>query len=185
MATQSNPRTFAFQSVGTGAIPLLSTTLATDILACAPDTASSGYAGQSVQVADSSIYQVGDFVDLLPAVGSTTPKPEYQVPVTHIPDGTHIVIFNSAPHNAGDFVALWWPCSQIRVQTSLASPPAASLFLGTTSALDATGADAFDDLAVDVTFVTPIRFDNSDSPSNYWIISTSGTAKYKPSLWQN
>ena len=180
----SNPRVFKFQTAGGTAQPLIATTLTAAITPCTIATATSGTAGQSIAVADSSIFQVGDFVNIIPVAGSTTPARETQVPITAIPDGTHIVALNSAPHNSGDWVQLWWPCAQVRVQEQKSNPPAGSLFIGVDGTVTTAGDYSFEDIAVDFTFLSPIRYNNSDNVSNYWIISSSGSPKYLVSLWE-
>lgn len=180
----ANPRVFGFQSSSGTAQPLIGTTLANAITPCAVNSSYLGTAGQNVQVANSGIFVVGDYVNIVPQAGATTPAAEIQVRIGAIPDGSHIVILNSQPHNSGDWVVLYWPCAQIRIQENKASAPAGSLFVGSDSTVGTSGANSFTDLSVDFTFVSPIRPDNSDSPSNYWIISSSGSSQYLPSLWQ-
>jgi len=180
----ANPRTFPIQTATPTAQPLLGSPLTANISACAINSSSGGTGGQSIAVADSSIFKVGDYVNIIPVAGATTPKAEYQVPVTAIPDGTHIVALNSAPHNSGDWVQLWWPCAQLRIQEIKGAAPAGSLFLGSGPDVDTSGNNALEDLSLDVTFQTPIRQTNSDNAANYWIISSSGSPTYQPTLWQ-
>ena len=183
----SNPRSFKFLAATTAPAPLVGTDLEGAIAACtlATQTTVSGVvvAGQSVLVADSSMFVAGDLVNIFPANNSGT-NAEYQVPVTAVPDGTHIVILNFNPHADTDFVQLWWPCAQVRVQESKATPPAGSLFLGASLALTNAGVAAFEDLSVDFTFLSPIRPGNSDNLCNYFVAGANGGELYLPSAWQ-
>ena len=176
MSAFTNPRTFKFVAVAATATPLIGTTLTQNVLG-QPGVA------QNVSVADSSFFLAQDFVNIVPATGSTSIF-EGNVPITAVPDSTHITIVCNANHNSGDFVQLFWPCAQIMLQESKGTPAAGSIFVGPTQAVTNAGVAAFIDLSLVFTWVSPIRVDNSDNPANYWVAGSNAGDLYLPSLWR-
>jgi hypothetical protein len=184
-----NPRGFKYISCGTAAQPVVGTTLTNAISPCTITTSDgAGHAGQSILVADSSFFYVDDNVNIVPVAGATTPLAEYNLPVTAIPDATHIVVLNSQPHNAGDWVQLSMQCTTIIIQGK--DGGAGSLWVGGSSGVTNAGVKSVYQIAKVAAGSQPSEFNpaqaytgvHSWNIADFWIVASTGGDQYLPSV---
>jgi hypothetical protein len=169
-------RSFKVYTCTTAVQPLLGTTLQTAAIA-------SQTGANTLLVGDTSMFVGSDSVNIVPASGSTAPWESTQVTVLSATTMTATLRNN---HNAGDFVVLSWPCSNVQVMPVGAHTPTSSVWIGTgaTPTVTTAGTNAFWDLFYNGAYNPQMAIYDSDNTSNYWVISASGMAYYLPSSKQ-
>lgn len=168
-------RSFKYFTVTSGTTqPLVGTTLSAAITGSA--------SAQSVAVADSSMFLVGDYV----LVGTVTER----VKITAIADGTHITGVFPTSVATGANVRLYAPCTSVYVQTLDGN--AGNIFIGNASTITpATGVGAICKLTKSTATNQPTEFStgnvygfNPENIANFWVTGDNTNDSYLPSFEQ-